>query len=760
MKFFKSLFFLLILFLTFAPISEASSKSSPVITVINPIRELGLQMGKGDALASLKSQWQVTHDLGISATWLWQYSTLEDKKIVDLAKSQMHNQEFGLFLEIDRNLAKEAGVQYRGQGPWYFSDGLLLVSYDQTERKRLIDTAFSKFKSTFGYYPKSAGAWWVGADSIDYMQEKYGIVSSLRAADQFDLDVYSIWGTPWSIPYVSSKENSGIPGNSWEDSSKVVIMQWAARDPLRGYGPSSENGTYSIQDYGLKGYELSFFNYLSSIYLKKPHDQMVVGLESDLPSGSYQGSYKDKLSLVSQWNKNGKVKIMLAKDYAEEFLSQHKILPPTNYFLTKDFRSEDQSFWFNSVNFRAGIEKIRDEIFLIDLRNYSNAGFEDFAQLPNSQGYLRISEPAIIDSARFPDKKILIGKSNQSLQIKENNGNVTLLAGRSKIAFFTSEKFELYDFKTQSFNFTPKKSFTEISLVLLIIFISYSLFVFWRTKNLFKTVINTSTFLIPLLLAYPFLSYGQTNNLAFFFDRKELILFHLPVVPKLSPYLLVILIFQIIPFFLLLISNYILVFLLRCRQYKLVYLSLLGFLILLYAHTFYFPLDRSTFTVVVTVLSGFAFILFLVIAFIFYQKRSIKIFITSFICVSLFLGLVTSAVIFSRQKYIITPFEMEALIMIEKKHKNILFIYPDQKPIYKAVRPLLYDFFQFGGKLTGTYWKKITRDSHGRIQLNSLDNSWLFVPRYLGANLSANEINNSHLVEVFDNAQIAIYKKK
>src|SRR5690242_17719612 len=139
-----SLFF----FFSFLPnfVFAHEEESLPVITIINPIRgnELGLE--KTDLLASLQAQWKVTHDLQLPATWLWQYSALENEQLVRFAQNQMKDQEYGIFLEIDRNTAQKAGVQYRGQGPWYFSDGLLLVSYDPDERKKLIDESFSLFK--------------------------------------------------------------------------------------------------------------------------------------------------------------------------------------------------------------------------------------------------------------------------------------------------------------------------------------------------------------------------------------------------------------------------------------------------------------------------------------------------------------------------------------------------------------------------------------------------------------------------------------
>ncbi|MDE2590081.1 MAG: hypothetical protein KGL95_10510, partial [Patescibacteria group bacterium] len=401
----------------------ASTVTLPVVTVINPIRE----PEKGPyPLDGLQTQYEIVKDHHISATWLWQYTTLEDNKLTDVAKS-MTNQEFGLWMEIDRNLAEKAHVVYRGQGPWYFSDGLLLISYDTSEREKLIDTAFARFRETFGYYPKTVGAWWIGEDSLNYMKEKYGILGTLRAADQFNLDVYSIWGTPWSIPYISSKTNEGIPGLSWQDSSQIVVMQWAPRDPTDGYGELSS--TYSTQDYFLHGLNLSYFNYLSGVYLQHPLDQVVFGLGGGFTSAGYQGRYTDEIARVATLRNEGKIAILPAQTYEEAVLAKQQIFPGQSYFLNTGFNSSDQSFWYQSPQYRAGIEKQGDNIYLVDVRNYSQNPQEDFAQLPNSQGYLRITEPALLDSVRFPGQKKLLATSSDPLRVQSSGTNVMLFAG-------------------------------------------------------------------------------------------------------------------------------------------------------------------------------------------------------------------------------------------------------------------------------------------------------------------------------------------
>ena len=129
-------------------------------------------------------------------------------------------------------------------------------------------------------------------------------------------------------------------------------------------------------------------------------------------------------------------------------------------------------------------------------------------------------------------------------------------------------------------------------------------------------------------------------------------------------------------------------------------------------------------------------------------------------CAFLIFSLTIAVILFSRQKFIITPFEIAALNTVASNHKNVLFIYPESKPIYKAVRPLLYDFTQIGENLTATHWQKITKTSHTPLRLKNLENNLVFVPRYLGADLSPKELKDNKLVKIFDNAQIAIFERK
>lgn len=736
--------------------TEAQSDASlPAITIINPIRGNGLGHEKDDLVASLKAQWQVSKEAEIQATWLLQYGALENIGITEFAKQEMKGQEFGLLFEIDRNYSEKANVQFRGQGAWYFSDGLLLSSYDPKERRMLIDKAFSKFKQIFGYYPKTVGAWWIGGDSLLYMQKKYGISSALRAADQFNLDFYSIWGTPWNIPYLPSKENEGIPAASFDESSKVVILQWAIRDPFKGY----EDATYSLQDYSMKGYSTDYVDYLASIYLQKPFGNFVMGLENGGTLELFQHAYKTMLIKAKEIQKTGKADIMLARDYSQKFLSQKKVFAGRTHFLSKNFDSTDQSFWYLSENYRATIRITKEGVQIIDLRNYVNKTPEDFDILPNSQGHLRINEPEIIDSMRFPDNRILIRSTSESLTIKENRTGVDLFAGNKLIAQFSPTECKLYfeNDTVKTYSFYKDMRLYPLHIITFL-YIFYFAVLYLIIRNYRKVLKNILLLLPPLFFAFGFLVPGS----AFLFDAKEIVFLNILFSIHLLPVLVTVYITKILPFLFLIVIHFLCVVKTSHRVNKLLYWSYYVSVIILYFHVSYFPLDKTTYTSLVVAFISTAFVFYAIAIIIYLKNKSKYVFSLCALIPMIILLLLTVTVIFSRSKIALAMYEIQAMQFIKDQKKSVLYIEQVDysiRPIYKAVKPLLYVNKPMGQRITGKKWETVMRPENDILDVTNYENKIIVIPRYLGSDISDYEINLLRLKKIFDNAQIAIFEK-
>lgn len=755
--FFFPVFLIIFLFPFIFPTRSFSQEktSLPSISIINLIRGNELGHENDDLTASLYAQYKVTSDANVNATWLLQYSVLEKESLINFAKNNMPGQEFGLLFEIDRNFTQKSSVQYRGQGPWYFSDGLFLVSYDVSERKKLIDSAFSKFKKTFGYYPKTVGAWWIGADSLLYMQEKYGITSSLRASDQFNLDFYSIWGTPFSIPYLSSKENQAIPAKDYENSLKVVNLQWAARDPVRGY----KDPLYSIQDYSSRQYDTGYVDHLLSIYLKSPYDNVVFGLENGGTIKTFNNYYKTMLEVAKKLEKSKKAEILLAKDYANKFLSKHRVFSNNNYFLAKDYESNDQSFWYISESFRVLLQKTGKNIYLSDLRDYSNKKSEDFKLLPNSQPRLFINTPYLTDTMFFPENKILIDLNDDLLQIKESDNKVVLLAGKKTIGEFNKNQIKLFSMnnKTLTYNFNSKNNQINIFYILIATYFIYFAILYFYKKNFKAALKYFWILLIPLFLSLQFLIHQPD----YIFDKKELIVLNMIPLSFLNISDSIFFI-KLIPFFILFLTHYILIVKNFKTRYKPVFFIIFYVINIIYLHTFYFPLDKSTYKEVAVI---FFVLVFVILSFIFIfinktkQKNSLLrlILVTPLIIILLVLVIITS-----RSKYAVTEFEISALQAIQNQNKNVLYVTQANqiKPIYKAIKPAISENkYKLAKNLTGKNWQEVIRPKNHVLKLTNYDNKIIVISRYLGGDISDHETKLLNLKKIFDNSQIAIFEK-
>ncbi len=761
MSLFKKLFLLTLLIgilfsLSSTNILSKNNKDNlPSITIINLIRSKELGHENDNLLQSLKDQWQVTKDTSVNATWLLQYSVLEDNQMINFAKQNMKNQEFGLLFEIDKNFAQKSNVSYRGQGPSYFSDGLLLSSYDTSERKRLIDTAFKEFKEKFGYYPKTVGAWYIGADSLNYMQQKYHIVASLKASDQFNLDMYTVWGSPWSTPYLSSSKNQLIPAESYEESSKVVNLQWAARDPNHGYN----DPLFSVQDFGIKGYSTDYIDYLSSIFLKSKSDNLVFGLENGGDLKVFEKYYKTIISKAKDLENLKKIKITLAKDFANQFLLEKQSLPGTSYFLTNDYKSDSQSFWYSTTYYRVYIQKIKENIYLVDVRNYSDKVKEDYFSLNNSQGEIRASSPEVLDSILFPNKTLFIQKSNNPLILENNKNKITIKSGTNTVGTFSTNKFTINkNGKEILYDYSKKSQSVNIFYLLLILSIGYFSFSSYIFK---KTLISASIF-IPLFFSIPFLSSGLINSLTFVFDKKELVILSLFGNPMMLSNINIILFCQILPFTLLIIFNLLYVWK-KHTAFKFVYLLLFSITTLLFAHLTYFPLDKTALKSLLVLLGLFGLLSLIVIWFIYKFKKSKQLAFKLTLILLFFVCSLSITIFFSRTKILLNNFELQALWKIKNYHKDVIYVSQvdyNIKPIYKAVKPFLYENISTAEKLTNTHWTNVLRPQDNVLKLSDYKNKLILIPRYLGSDLSKYEEKTLGLIKIFDNYQIAIYEKK
>lgn len=459
-----SYFFWLIflaLFFAFLTTTLALAKENQFINIVNPVRVVNYNK---DPVSSLRAEYVVLQGLNLPATWLVTDDVLENQSMVQQLKVMDSLQEVGIFLEVTEDFANKSGVKYNKTDSWHRANSIFLVGYSQSDRIKLIDTAFNKFKEVFGYFPTSVGAWWIDGYSLEYMQKKYGIKANLGLADQYSTDGYQVWGTYFSTPFYPNKYHSGTPANSNDNKLNLVTIQWAARDPLNSYG-EADFSRYSTQDYLTYGLTDEYFQKLITLYASKNNNsfgQVTFGLEADLSGDIYQTNYVRQLKWIKNIASEKGFEITTMSDFASFYLSSFP-----NFSLPQIIQSSDllgqkkQVVWYQSPHYRAGFifDQASTTLQLIDLRPFFNNFQEPFYQSPNGQINLYINTPSLIDKVTNPNFYLDIKTQGELSLSKDQN---ILDFGKQKI-IFKDDQLEFLNFNNADFKQLISNPYFEIS---------------------------------------------------------------------------------------------------------------------------------------------------------------------------------------------------------------------------------------------------------------------------------------------------------
>lgn len=392
------------LFFFAAPVS-AQVQNQKYSVIINPIRGTDFWSHSHDLLSTPRKQYEVISKNNQPATWLIRYDALKNQEAVNFLKGFNSSQEVGLFLEITPSLTQDSGVRYNETGNWHFVQSVLLVGYSSEDRIKMIDQSVKKYKEIFGKDPKSVGAWWIDAYSLNYLREKYGVIANLDVTDQYSTDGYQVWGQYWSVPFYPSKNNALIPAQSEQQKIGVVTMQWATRDPYNAYGSGVHDSTYSVQanDYMLHDLGIEYFEKLLDIY-----PQTTVGLENDFSWEQFGEEFTKQLNVLAQRSKQGRIIQRTMEGYAQNYISANPKLSPTVIINATDpLGGSGRVVWFQNTRYRAGWFYGPYGSVIRDLRMYNDSEKEPCFDKACRELNLAITSSKPLDEVSFRTKWVI-----------------------------------------------------------------------------------------------------------------------------------------------------------------------------------------------------------------------------------------------------------------------------------------------------------------------------------------------------------------
>lgn len=408
------------------------AKENSFVSIVNPVRGQDFWEEKNQPVEkAVLSQIEILKEDHLPATFLLRFDVLSEQKIIEALKGE--NYETGLFLEITPSWAKIAGISYHQTESWHDAGSAFLSGYEREERVKLIDSAFDEYKKVFGTFPKSVGAWWIDGYSLGYMQNKYNIIASLIVADQYTTDNYQIWGQYWSAPYYPAKNNALHPAQSVENKLPVVMMQWASRDPVNGYGKGVEESTFSVQanDYtNYQNLDSGYFASLVDIYTKQGLNQfshLVVGLENSYSWDKYRREYQNQINILAEKKDRGKLSIVTMEDFARWYKSNFPALSPSHIIVADDpLGTSGKAVWFMNLYFRAGWFYNQEESVFRDIRQYVE-GEEELCFLKRcDQVNFATFATRVLDDVSFGHKWIIDEGKLTDFNIKKRGDNFVI----------------------------------------------------------------------------------------------------------------------------------------------------------------------------------------------------------------------------------------------------------------------------------------------------------------------------------------------
>lgn len=402
----------------------AFAQSQRTAVIVNPIRGSDFWSYNYSILDTPSKEYQVIKSQDLAATWLIRFDALNDPNTVQFVKSLDNKQEVGLFLEVTPSLTAAAGITYNQSPDWHYARSILLTGYSPSDRERLIDAAFKKFQSDFGYYPKSVGAWWIDANSLSYMKDNYGIVANLDVADQFSTDQYQVWGQYFSTPFYPSKNNALEPAQDPDQKIGVVTIQWATRDPYNSYGNGVLDSTYSVQanDYLLHNLDSGYFKKILDIY-----PQTTVGLENDFSFDKYGDQYQRQIQILVDEQKQDLLNIQTMANFYQSYNQKYPDISPNVLISSLDpLGGNGQVVWYQTPKYRVGWFYGPYGSEIRDLKIYDTGSKESCFDKSCDSLNLADSFVSSIDDVRLKNGWVIDEGKIRDIKINQSGENITI----------------------------------------------------------------------------------------------------------------------------------------------------------------------------------------------------------------------------------------------------------------------------------------------------------------------------------------------
>ena len=345
-----------------------------------------------ESLDIFKFQQEMAHKYNLKTTIQMTYAALFNEEAVEIAKE--HHEKYGD--EISLSLLGLPCTEFREK---YKTKDFCIWMFSIEDKKSIVNDVFEKFYEKFGFYPESTGSYYMDADLINYIKERYPSVKCAvatcweegpKAYHTCNNSWYTFMdGGPWN-PWIPSKQNTHAPAESREEDSGIVAIPHLSRDLLACYdGNGSNFGTHPQNVlrgmiYDTQTWEYPYLYNLIDQYrdLEKynngyAYNMMFVGPGWLNKMGRWESpyellakSYEDGMAYYGSLKKDGRLIDMTMAEFADYYREKKTYTEP-ECALWRDilYGSDKQLFWYADPYMRACVNMDQGGA-IVDLRPY------------------------------------------------------------------------------------------------------------------------------------------------------------------------------------------------------------------------------------------------------------------------------------------------------------------------------------------------------------------------------------------------------
>ncbi len=346
-----------------------------------------------ESLDIFKTQQECAHKNGLKTTIQMTYASLFNEEAIALAKE--HHEKYGD--EIALTLLGLPCEQFRKK---YKTKDFCIWMFSMEDKKSIVDDVFGKFYETFGFYPQSTGSYYMDAELINYIKEKYpSVVCAVATCWEEGPKAYhtcnNSWytfmdGGPWA-PWIPSKVNTHAPAKDGSEDSGIVAIPHLSRDLIACYdGNGSNFGTHPQNvlrgmSYDSKTWEYPYlynlidqYRYQAKFNNGYSYNMMFVGPGWMNKMGRWEApyelllkSYEDGCAYYGKLKKEGALCDMTMAEFAAYYREKKTYTEP-ECALWRDilYGSDKQLFWYCDPFMRACVNMDQGGA-IVDLRPYA-----------------------------------------------------------------------------------------------------------------------------------------------------------------------------------------------------------------------------------------------------------------------------------------------------------------------------------------------------------------------------------------------------